>query len=171
MSEPVLTDLPLVRRAAISANAPQHLGSLLLENVSGLAVLQVLAKPGDAPPKAPEGFNLRSAGPGQWFATGPLGESEAAILAFAPSAFLVDQSHGHVLIRVSGEPVRKMLAKGTAIDLNPAQFAIGVAVPTLFGHISVNICRTGGEVFELLVLRSFADSLWNELETMSAEFA
>jgi sarcosine oxidase, subunit gamma len=169
MSENAMSDFPIIRRAALGARGLEHCGALTLESVMQATVLHVLGKPGDAAPTPPEGFDLRKSGPGQWFAVGPAGADQA--VAFGPSVFVVDQSHGRVLIRVSGAPVRKMLAKGTALDLHPDQFPIGDATTTLIGHIAVNLCRTAGDQFELLVLRGFAESLWGELEIMSAEFA
>ena len=38
----------------------------------------------------------------------------------------------------------------------------------MMGHISVQIVRTGDDSFELTVLRSFAESLWDELRHMAA---
>ena len=38
---------------------------------------------------------------------------------------------------------------------------------TLFGHISLQVARTGADEFELTVLRSFAESLYEELEALA----
>lgn len=166
MVDAAFSDFPLVRRAALAPNTVARFGALTLESVPA-AIVQVLGKPGDAAPTVPAGFDMRSAGPGQWFA---VGAADQAIPALGAGVYGVDQSHGRVLIRISGASVRSVLAKGTAIDLHPDQFAIGAAATTLIGHIAVNLCRTGEDVFELLVLRGFAESLWHELETMCAEF-
>jgi len=169
MSDTALFDFPLLRRVSLADKGVETFGAVTLESVQDATVLHVLGKPGDAAPTPPGGFDLRSAGPGQWFAVVPAGVDQAA--PFGANVFVVDQSHGRVLIRISGAPVRNVLAKGTAIDLHPDHFAIGAATTTLIGHISVNLCRTGEDEFELLVLRGFAESLWHELESMSAEFA
>lgn len=169
MSETALSDFPIVRRAALGDKGVETFGAVTLESLQDATVLHLLCKPGDAAPNPPEGFDLRSAGPGQWFAVGFAGVDHSA--AVDESSFVVDQSHGRVLIRISGSPVRKVLAKGTALDLHPHHFAIGAATTTLIGHIAVNLCRTGEDQFELMVLRGFAESLWHELEFMSAEFA
>lgn len=39
---------------------------------------------------------------------------------------------------------------------------------TMVGHLSVQIVRTGDDSFELTVLRSFAESLWDDLVHMAA---
>ncbi|ACM38817.1 MULTISPECIES: sarcosine oxidase subunit gamma [Rhizobium/Agrobacterium group] len=169
LPDSVLADFHLVRRPALATKAVERFGVLTLETVFDATILHVLGKPGDVAPMPPQGFDLRNAGPGQWFAVGHASADHAAA-TFGPTAFLVDQSHGRTLIRISGAPVRNVLAKGTALDLHPDQFAIGSATTTLIGHISVNLCRTGEDQFELLVLRGFAESLWDELAGMAREF-
>ncbi|MCF1481316.1 hypothetical protein B7W85_20655 [Allorhizobium ampelinum] len=169
LPDSVLADFHLVRRPALGTKAVERFGALTLETVFDATVLHVLGKPGDVAPMPPQGFDLRNAGLGQWFAVGPA-SADQAVAAFGQAAFLVDQSHGRTLIRISGALVRNVLAKGTALDLHPDQFAIGSATTTLIGHISVNLCRTGEDQFELLVLRGFAESLWDELAGMAKEF-
>ncbi|MDK4735323.1 sarcosine oxidase subunit gamma family protein [Rhizobium sp. CNPSo 3490] len=116
--------------------------------------------------------SIREAGFRQWFVAGdePLLQArlEALSAALAGKAFIMDQSHGRVRIGVSGRYSRVLLAKGTAVDLDPAVFPEGRSVMTMVGHISVQIARTGDDSFELTVLRSFAESLWDELRHMAA---
>ncbi|WP_429932363.1 sarcosine oxidase subunit gamma [Agrobacterium vitis] len=168
MSETALSDFPLLRRASLGDKGVAKFGALTLESLHEAIVLHVLGKPGDTAPTPPGGFDLRSAGPSQWFAVAPAGADQTD--AFGESIFVVDQSHGRVLIRISGAPVRHVLAKGTALDLHPDYFSIGAATTTLIGHIAVNLCRTGEDQFELLVLRGFAECLWDELAGMAREF-
>ncbi|MCM2441701.1 sarcosine oxidase subunit gamma [Agrobacterium vitis] len=168
MPETALPELPLLRRASLADKGIAKFGALTLESLHEAIVLHLLGKPGDTAPAPPVGFDLRSAGPGQWFATGSAGADQTP--AFDASVFVVDQSHGRVLIRISGAPVRHVLAKGTALDLHPDYFAIGAATTTLIGHIAVNLCRTDEDQFELLVLRGFAESLWDDLLGMAREF-
>ncbi|MUO78496.1 sarcosine oxidase subunit gamma [Agrobacterium vitis] len=169
LPDSVLTDFHLVRRPALATKAVERFGVLTLETMFDATILHVLGKPGDVAPIPPQGFDLRNAGPGQWFAVGPA-SADQATAAFGQTVFLVDQSHGRVLIRISGAPVRHVLAKGTALDLHPDYFAIGAATTTLIGHIAVNLCRTGEDQFELLVMRGFAESLWDDLAGMAREF-
>lgn len=119
-------------------------------------------------------FAVRAVSPGQWFIVGnkPLSNSEstALISTLEPKADCVDQSHGRVRIRVSGSKVEQMLAKGTAVDLAPTAFPLGHATTTLIGHVAAHITRTDSESFEIIVLRSFAESLWDDFETMGREF-
>ncbi|ANL74997.1 sarcosine oxidase gamma subunit SoxG 2 (plasmid) [Rhizobium phaseoli] len=116
--------------------------------------------------------SIRKAGFRQWFVAGdaPLSPAglQALTAALAGKAFVMDQSHGRVRIGVSGRASRLLLSNGTAIDLDPAVFAEGSSAMTMVGHISVQIVRTGDDSFELTVLRSFAESLWDELRHMAA---
>jgi len=164
-----MTAFELIRQPALIGETLRTYGALTLEAPAGLTIVQLLGKPGSAPPAdLPAGVSLRASGPGQWFA---VSTAETNGTAIAASGFdSVDQSHGRVLIRVSGGPVRRMLAKGTAVDLHPDSFAIGMSAMTLIGHIGVNLTRTGEDEFELLVLRGFAESLWEDLIGMAREF-
>lgn len=116
--------------------------------------------------------SIRQAGFRQWFVAGaePIvpASFDALAAALAGKAFVTDQSHGRVRIGISGRPSRALLSKGTAVDLDPTVFAEGRSVMTMVGHISAQIVRTGEDSFELTVLRSFAESLWDELRRMAA---
>ena len=117
---------------------------------------------------------VRAYAPGQWFLVGesPLAPGEITRLAqqIGGDASLSDQSHGRVRVSLEGPAARRVLAKGTAVDLGDTAFPIGRSAQTLFGHIGIHITRVAPERFELIVLRSFAVSLWDELTHGSAEF-
>jgi len=114
--------------------------------------------------------SVRAAGYRQWFVAGNdrLTDThlQALATALAGRAFICDQSHGRVRIRVSGSSAARVLNKGTAVDLHPLSFPEASSAMTLFGHISVQLTRTDMEDFELTVLRSFAESLHEELATL-----
>ena len=127
-----------------------------------------------AAPIADLGGELRQLSPGQWFWVGNATLSQervAEMSAALPSMLaLTDQTHGRVRLVVSGPQVRSVLAKGTMIDLADDVFAIGQSAMTQIGHIGAMITRTGDAEFEIMVLRSFAESLWHEIHQMAAEF-
>ncbi|MDQ0322875.1 sarcosine oxidase subunit gamma [Pararhizobium capsulatum DSM 1112] len=144
-------------------------------------VLQVLAALGNGNlrsliPTVSDGtpHAVRPYGPGQWFVVGDAPLSAAEIFGKTPlldgKASISDQGHGRIRIGISGASVEAVLAKGTAVDLALSNFPVGHSAMTLIGHISALIARTGPESFELLVLRGFAESLWDELIQMSLEF-
>jgi len=117
------------------------------------------------------GSSIRPAGYRQWFVAGDDAMAPAAVAALAESlreagAFLSDQSHGRIRIGLSGPGAAAALATQTAVDLDPSVFPEGRSAMTMIGHISAQISRTGPDRFELTVLRSFAESLWHELETV-----
>lgn len=179
MSDALMSDFPLTRRPAVNAAEPSRSGALTLEIVTEGSVLQLLGQPGRFDtaaagaalgPLAPNA--LRAAGPGQWFLVSDGAADIGQIAArLAGIAHVVDQTHGRTRLRIRGPEVRRVLAKGTAVDLHRQAFAVGHATMTLIGHIGANLARTGEDEFELLVLRGFAESLWHELKVMSAEFA
>lgn len=111
---------------------------------------------------------LRPSGHRQWYVAGDRPLAAYALRDLAATlpvgVYLSDQSHGRVRIRVSGNGAAELLGKGTAVDLHPTAFPVGEATATLFGHISVHLARTGETEFELTVLRSFAETLYDELE-------
>ncbi|KAA1183857.1 sarcosine oxidase subunit gamma [Rhizobium tropici] len=115
--------------------------------------------------------SVRPAGYRQWFIAGNDRVSDVHLRALtgalAGRAFISDQSHGRVRIRVSGLNATQVLNKGTAVDLHPSAFPEGSTAMTLFDHISMQLMRTGSDDFELTVLRSFAESLYEELEELA----
>ncbi|WP_394690891.1 sarcosine oxidase subunit gamma family protein [Hoeflea sp.] len=172
----------IAHRPALAARKPLIGTGVSIEAMPEGHVIHVLAGNGaeDLAPflaqHAPEQvqFAVRAVSPGQWFIAGdkPLSHLEvtALISTLAPKADCVDQSHGRVRIRVSGAKVEQMLAKGTAVDLAPVAFPVGHATTTLVGHIAAHITRTDADCFEIIVLRGFAETLWEDLETMGREF-
>jgi methylglutamate dehydrogenase subunit D len=141
-----------------------------------------LELPGPGLSFAQDGLALRWAGPEQWFALadgggdGALYQDLAAALyqdlgaALADTAAVVDQSHGRVAIVIAGPKARAVLAKGTAVDLHPSRFRPGQVAMTQMAHVGVHLTQTRPDVFELLVFRSFAESLFEFLTAMAAEY-
>jgi sarcosine oxidase subunit gamma len=117
-------------------------------------------------------LGVRTVSPGQYFIVGDASLTRAETLSLAeklkPRADIVDQSDGRVRIAVRGPMAERVLAKGTAVDL--ARMGMGQSEMTLIGHIGAQITRTGDESFEIIVLRGFAGSLWDDLDHMSREF-
>lgn len=124
---------------------------------------------------APElGDDVRKSSPGQWFWVGSIAVSDVRLTeiqaALADTFALVDQTHGRLRMVLSGPSSRTVLAKGTMVDLSADLFAIGQSAMSQIGHIGAMITRIEDDSFELIVLRSFAGSLWDELQHMAAEF-
>ena len=141
-------------------------------------VLQVLAAP-HADDLAPAlaawagdaGFAVRPYGPRPWFVIAPSpGRAEQLQDALAGKAAVFDQGHGRVRIAVSGTAIEDMLAKGTAVDLDTVAFPVGQSATTLLGHVSVQMNRMAPDGFDILVLRSFAQDVWDSLIAMGREY-
>ena len=47
---------------------------------------------------------------------------------------------------------------------------MGASASTLVGPLGVHLTRTARRRYELMVLRSFAEALWHDLEVMAAEY-
>ena len=91
------------------------------------------------------------------------------------TASVVDNSHGRAVIRLTGPKARDLLAFGTAIDLAPEVFPVGAGAATLLGHIAVTLILRDespetGPVFEIVVARAFAESLWDWLTGRARRF-
>jgi sarcosine oxidase subunit gamma len=83
---------------------------------------------------------------------------------------VVNVSGGQTLLELSGPKVREVLMKSTSYDVHPLNFPVGKAVGSNFAKSQLVIRRTGEEVWELVVRRSFADYIWLWLQDASAEY-
>lgn len=175
-----MPEIALIPRPALPYPPRGDASVLLIEPLPEDHVLHVLAATGaevaaerlaalsDGTPHA-----VRPLSPGQWLVVGeaPLdsGALKAKVEAIGANLAVSDQSHGRVRLALAGPQARFLLAKGSAVDFSPAAFPVGHATPTLFNHVGIHVTRTGEDRFELLVLRSFAQSLWEELLALSAD--
>ncbi|MBB3659349.1 sarcosine oxidase subunit gamma [Rhizobium sp. BK650] len=118
---------------------------------------------------------VRPAGYQQWYIVGDEDLSPTHVAALAErlkgTAFVSDQSHGRVRIGFSGAQAADLLSRGTAVDLDPTTFPVGRSAVTLFGHVSVQLTRTHTDRFELTVLRSYAEDLYDALEELAGRAA
>ncbi|MGG7516505.1 sarcosine oxidase subunit gamma family protein [Allorhizobium undicola] len=176
-----MTEFQIIPRPALSQKQSLNRHGVEIEALRTGTVLQLL---GRYTPDAvavvtedvlPSGLSLRSFSPGQWFAVGsdplPEDEMQALALRLKSKADIVDQSHGRVRILLRGFNARRVLAKGTALDLDPRVFPVGASAPTLIGHIGAHVTCVEKDAIELMVLRGFAESLWHDLDQMSLEFS
>lgn len=171
-----MSDVELTHRPTLGSIAPVLADRIRLLPLPEGTVLQVFGEGEHAPRLADAaarvGLSMRTNGPDRWYLVGDLPVSQAALSDLTdalPDAFsFVDQSHGLVRIAVEGDAVEDVLAKGTGVDL--ACFEVGQSTTTLFGHIAAHMTRTAMDRFELMPLRSFAESLWDDLRLMAAEY-
>ena len=138
-----------------------------------MSIVMVIARSGRAGALAGALRNLTEAtvhwaGPDQYYVMGmPFAEVKQKL---GPLASCSDQSHGRVIIRIAGPQARRLLAKGTPVDLYADEFPIGKCALTQMAHAGVHLVRTGEDAFEVSVFRGFAESFWQWLTGQAEEF-
>jgi sarcosine oxidase subunit gamma len=101
-------------------------------------------------------------GPDEWLLCGPEEEATQILLDVENAVAglhhsLVDISHRHVALSVSGRRAADAINSGCPLDLSSAAFPTGHATRTLLGKAEVILARTDdGPTFEIECARSFA---------------
>ena len=127
-------------------------------------------------------------GPDEWWLVEPGPEPEAgpklaenlrAALAEHVAA-ITEVGESRTCIRVSGARARALLQKGCPLDLHPSVFRAGACAQSILAKSGVTLhlfadesaAQTGadGPVFDIYVLRSFAEYLWDWLEDAGGEY-
>jgi|SRR5579871_1640013 len=114
--------------------------------------------------------------PDEWLVVGTPGrETELAPAlqrALADQhAAVVDVSETRTVIVVAGRKARETLQKGTPLDLHPREFQPGYCAQTALSKANVILHQIDGSPrYDVYVLNSFADYLWNWLERAAAEY-
>lgn len=159
---------------AIGAIAGRRDNHLAIHRDTAVAV--VLAAPGRMAEAAgilvaDGAFEARFCGPGEWLvlseAHAPETLAAELSIRLGDFAHAVDQSHGRVVLTLSGPDAARILSNGIAVDLHPDAFPVGRAANVRCNHLSVNLARTGEACFDLVVTRSFAEALVEELKAMA----
>lgn len=140
-----------------------------------MSILTVIARAGQGEAAAAlKGYEAQWAGPDQWFVLSE-GRGEGALYREVKAklsglASVTDQSHGRVIIRIAGPKARAVLAKGTPVDLHPAEFPAGKSALTQMAHVGVHLTRVGEDAFDLSVFRGFSESFWEWITGQAEEF-
>ncbi|MGH6934392.1 MAG: sarcosine oxidase subunit gamma [Dongiaceae bacterium] len=115
-------------------------------------------------------------GPNEWLVTGPRGReadmTARLLTAFAAThAAAIDVSEARTVIVAAGPRARDVLAKGISLDLHPRLFGPGHCAQTGLAGANI-ILRQLDSVpsFDIHVLDSFAEHLWQWLEGAAREF-
>jgi sarcosine oxidase, subunit gamma len=69
---------------------------------------------------------------------------------------LVDVSHRQIALEVRGRHAAFLLNAGCPLDLHTSAFPIGMCTRTVFAKAEIVLWRTGEEMFQIEVWRSFA---------------
>ena len=151
----------------------------VLSVVHPLSIVMVIARKGKAKALKDALVALKKvevlwAGPDQFYVQAATFEDGALYSGLKESlgvlAALSDQSHGRVVIRITGPKARALLAKGTSVDLHADEFPIGKSALTQMAHVTVHLTRTGADEFALSVFRGFSESFWEWLTSQAGEF-
>ena len=141
-----------------------------------LSIATVIARAGqgEATAKVLAAYTAQWAGPNQYFVVAE-GRGEGALYrelkaALAGIASVSDQSHGRVIIRISGPKARDVLAKGTPVDLHPDHFPVGTSALTQMAHVGVHLTRVDADAYDLSVFRGFSESFWEWITEQAEEF-
>lgn len=88
------------------------------------------------------------------------------------TAVCLDLSHSRTWIELGGAAVPDLLCRFLSIDFRPARFPAGAAASGRFGHVSATVLRGGGsgELWDLLLPRSYAAFCWAELVDAAGQF-
>ena len=183
---------------AASAQAERGSAGVVLGERSFPAIVNLRGDPGDktftsavkkvlgsAPPSEPNRVAesadaaLLWLAPDEWWAaTSGSGAALAEELRDALGGLhctVTDVSESRTCLRLAGPRARDLLAKGCSIDLHPRVFGPGQCAQTQLAKALVVIHQIGesaedGPAFEIYVLRSFADYLWNWLADAAQEY-
>jgi len=191
--------LSLAERSALSGIAVSgHYGragatGVVIEEVTNLAFASVTAKREkrfalinavntafgivlpDGPRRVTRGhMTFAGVGPDQWIASADgadaVGFAPRVRGRIGPFAAVSDQSDARLVLRVSGERVRDVLAKGVPVDLHPKAFEPGDVACTVVGYINTQIDMLDEATYQLAAPRSMAGSFWSWLTASAAEF-
>ena len=167
----------LVAKTPCGDLLPRTIGELVLEEVD-LGQLSLIALTGDAAAlsealQAAHGIAFpapnRMTGKNDprciWF-----GRNQALLIGAAPdenlgkNAAIVDQSDGWTAVTLRGPQAEDVLARLVPLDLRAQHFEAGHTARTQLGHMAASITRTGDDAFMILVFRSMASTLVDELD-------
>jgi sarcosine oxidase subunit gamma len=110
--------------------------------------------------------SVRNVGPGEWL----VATADPAQDPEIDGAMVVDQSHGRVLFRLRGPDSIRLLMKGVAVDIAGSGLPVGMSANMAFGHLTINLARIEDRAFEIVGMRSFAESLYHDLKLAGREF-
>lgn len=100
------------------------------------------------------------------------GRGQALMLGLVPEingAALTDQSDAWCCVEIAGDGVDEVFARVTPIDTRAMKR--GHTARTLVQHVSVVLTRTGKDRFEVMAMRSMAQTLVHDLERAMAGVA
>jgi sarcosine oxidase subunit gamma len=86
-------------------------------------------------------------------------------------AAVTDQSDAWAVVEIKGPGVAEVLARLVPIDLRLPAFKPGHTARTMLAHMMASITRTGKDSFEIMVMRSMAQTLVHDLNRAATLFS
>jgi sarcosine oxidase subunit gamma len=83
---------------------------------------------------------------------------------------LVDVSHRQTALEVSGPHAVTVLSAGCPLDLDPSAFPVGMCTRTVLAKAEIVLWRTGENLFQVEVWRSFAAYVSRFMAEAAREF-
>jgi heterotetrameric sarcosine oxidase gamma subunit len=113
-------------------------------------------------------------GPGQWLivrapAATPLADELASL--FGEAVAVVDLGHARTALRFEGEGVRDVLARGTSIDLRPANFVPGACALSALGRIGALLHAVAPEAIDVYLPRTYSQAFIEWLKHAAPDVA
>ena len=170
-----LTRLPPATRFAFHGGAEARAAA---HSVWGVAFSEEACRANALAPRAtlwmgPDEYLLldfsRSGPPGDPQLGGPVFDALEGAMAAVPHA-LVDISHRQFACEVFGPHATTILSGACPLDLDLAEFPVGMCTRTVLAKADVALWRTRTDAFHLEVWRSFAGYVTGVLTEIAAEF-
>ena len=116
-----------------------------------------------------EGRSVMRIGPAQFWIIAPDTDDIAASLQ--GHCAVTPLSHGRTRIRLDGAPAREILSKLMPLDFHSSVFKPGNFAMTGIHHTPVTVHCTAENRFNLYVLRTFAQNVWEVVTDAALEYA
>jgi sarcosine oxidase subunit gamma len=115
-------------------------------------------------------------GPREWWIVTSGGGEEKLVTDLRQAfsglhAAVTDVSESRTVITLSGPQAHDVLARGCSLDLHPRVFGAGQCAQTGLAKANVLICQIESTpMFEIFVLKSFADYVWQWFGLVARDF-
>ena len=84
-------------------------------------------------------------------------------VALGAVAALTDQTDANAVVRIEGDQTEAVLARLVPVDLRAKAFPAGTTARTMVGHMTASVSRVGPDAFDIMVMRSMAQTLVHDL--------
>jgi len=168
----------LISKSPLDGRAPAEIGAAWLSEIVAAPITCVAPfrqRQAEADAVLRSSLGLGFPAPGEEIASGQgrcvwSGREQAFLIGVAPPAELAgcalvaDITDGWAMLRLGGDAAEDVLARLVPVDLRAGVFAPGRVVRSELAQMMALI-RRGADDFEIMVMRSFADSAWSELQS------